>query len=180
MAALLELCDGFVEAETLRPTVGMVDGGTLPDPCRTLLVHNDHMTTTLESHYGRPVELSVLEERIDGDLYRRMIVLSLRDSKQVVEFGVVRIDSSLIAPAARAEILNQSAPLGDILIRHNVLRRVEPRWYFQCLPNCPFIRHFGKDGSAKPGQVFGRVGVITCNQQPGIELIEVVASSRPT
>ena len=75
-----------------------------------------------------------------------------------------------VSKEVRDEIRAKRAPLGDILIRHNVLRRISPRWYFRFPGHTPVAQAFGETG----GDVYGRVGTIYCNEEPAIDLLEVV------
>ena len=83
----------------------------------------------------------------------------------------MRIDLSYTPEIVREAILERRTPLGDILIRHNVLRRIEPRWYLRVSGGCSM---FSETIAATTGDTFGRVGTIYCNDQPAIELLEVV------
>ena len=124
---LISICDGCLSPEACTQCCRCIDASGLPPTFRTLLDHREHMTTTLETFYGEPVNLRVLHSRRNENEYRRQILLTLRDSGTVVEFGIARLDFAYIPPAAREEILAQEAPLGDILIRHDILRDIEPK-----------------------------------------------------
>ena len=150
----------------------VIAAGDVPPPFDGLLVHREHMTATLGRHHGRPVELRVLRFRIDGDTYSREIVLTPAGSETIVEYGIVRLDLSVVSPAVRAEIEARRAPLGDILIRHDVLRRIEPQWYLRFGGQSPILGHFGASGAR---EAYGRLGTIYCDEAPAIELLEVVA-----
>ncbi len=198
--ALADLCGDFLPSCGPVSRCVAVEPADLPTPVAELLVHHDHMTTRLEEHHGQRVELRVLREQREGDLYRRTIVLCGTESGEVVEFGVVRIDLAFTPPNVRREILDGRAPLGDILIRHDVLRRIEPRWFLRFPADCSLIstatllrtakfsERAAEVGSPpqdsrppqdnRPPQEFGRVGTIYCNEQPAIELLEVVTRVR--
>ncbi|MCU0705342.1 MAG: hypothetical protein MUF18_15325, partial [Fimbriiglobus sp.] len=75
-----------------RPDCTPVSADEVPEPYRSLLVHTHHMTVTVEQYYGGPVNVRVLEATHNGDEYARKILLELRDSGRVVQFGIVRID----------------------------------------------------------------------------------------
>ena len=172
---LVSICDGCLSPEACTQCCRCIDASGLPPTFRTLLDHREHMTTTLETFYGEPIDLRVLQCHHDGNKYHRQILLTLRDSGTIVEFGIARLDFAYIPPAAREEILAQEAPLGDILIRHQVLRDIEPKWFFQVDGECPWRRYFDDcaDSSA-----YGRLGVICCNGGPAIEMLEVVSPNR--
>lgn len=172
---LVSICHGCLSPEACTQCCRCIDASGLPPTFRTLLDHREHMTTTLETFYGEPVNLRVLRCRRNGNEYHRQILLTLRDSGTVVEFGIARLDFAYIPPAAREEILAQEAPLGDILIRHQVLRDIEPKWFFQVDGECPWRRYFD-DRADSPA--YGRLGVICCNGGPAIEMLEVVSPNR--
>ena len=175
--ALSDLCNGMLEADALRTAFHTVQPDEMPARFVELLVHHDHMTTKLKGYYGRPVELHVLADRLDGDLYRRKIVLKPSGSNTIVEFGVVRIDLGFTPDAVRDEILAGETPLGDILIKHDVLRRIDPRWYLRLSDRGPLQ---SSPPELAEGDIYGRVGTIYCNDEPAIELLEVVTAQKPS
>ena len=142
----------------------------LPHWANRLLVHDDHMTTRLQDFHGGPIELIVLDETQQADEYRRLILLKTASTGAVVELGMCRIDFRFTPAAVREEVLDRRAPLGDILIRHNVLRRVEPRSFWKFPVHTPLLRHTKSNWR----EAFGRVGVIHCNGSPAIDLLEIV------
>lgn len=172
---LVSICHGCLSPEACTQCCRRIDAAALPPTFRTLLDHREHMTTTLETFYGETVNLRVLRCHRNGNEYHRQILLTLRDSGTVVEFGIARLDFAYIPPAARDEILAQEAPLGDILIRHEVLRDIEPRWFFQVDGCCPWRRYFN---NCADRPTYGRLGIICCNGGPAIEMLEVVSPSR--
>lgn len=172
--ALSDLCDGFAASQIAVTDVHEVGPDEIPRPFHDLLVHHDHMTTKLTEHYGRPVELRILREQIEDDLYHRQIVLTPTGSNTIIECGLVRIDLSLTTEPAREAILRCDTPLGEILIEHDVLRRIEPRWYLRIGAQAPLLASFD---CSVAFDTFGRVGTIYCNDQPAIELLEVVTGA---
>ena len=144
----------------------------IPEQPRRLLVHNQHMTATLQAYYQHLVELRVLDHRQDGQDYRRKILLTIEGGKQVVEFGLVKLDLAFLPVSAREEIIARNRPLGEILARHNVLTRVEPRWYVRFAGDSEVVQSFAMPDVT---QVYGRIGVIYCDGQPAMELLEVVS-----
>lgn len=174
--ALADLCSGLCLSEVVCRHCEVVRASEIPEPFDELLVHNDHMTTKLRDHHGQPVALRVLDEIHEDPFYRRKIVLTLGGTQQVVEFGVVRIDFRLIPPEARAAILQQQVPLGDILMSCSALRRIEPRWYVKLSGRCPIFTDFCV--ADQFSEVYGRIGTIYCDDQPAVELLEVITAVR--
>jgi chorismate-pyruvate lyase len=149
----------------------LVPPGRVPEPYRHLLVNEDHMTLTVEAHHGEPVDVKVLEYRVAGDSYARKILLTLQRSKRVVMFGLMRINFQYCADDVRAEIMSMQKPLGRVLIEHNVLRRVEPTAFVRVVPADAMIDWFDL---ARPKPTYGRFALIHCDEQPAIELLEIV------
>ncbi|MCG8407453.1 MAG: hypothetical protein MI923_19815 [Phycisphaerales bacterium] len=171
--ALLDLGSDFFGPDLVDATLMPPD--QVPSPFDGLLVHNEHMTTSLQRYHGLPVELEVLEERTNQDLYHRKILLTVQGTDHVVEVGVARINLGCTSDDVRAEIQKRETPLGDILIRHNVMRRIEPRWFFRFERPGPLIAAFDRPID---GPVYGRVGMIYFDEEPAIELLEVVAPDK--
>lgn len=161
-------------AVTPAKTLAPIGGATLtappqiPPDARALLVHEEHMTLKLRAHCGCPVALHVMSERREAGIYAREILLRRADDQRAVEYGIVRIHERFLPPRAVAEIHARSTPLGDILIANDILRRIEPRWFFRFEAGSIPAEALG--GSP----VFGRLGVIHCDNQPAIEVLEVV------
>lgn len=178
LSNLAALTDGFFGQDDVTADCHPIEPDELPVAVRPLLVHHEHMTLTLRSYHQQDVALQVLQHRVDGDAYRRQIVLVLTRTREVVELGVVRLDLRQVAEDVRKEILARETPLGDILVNHNVLRRIEPRWYLRFGAGSPVLDHFA---AGSRDEAFGRLGVIHCHDRPVIELLEVVpgASSQP-
>lgn len=170
-AALLDLCRPFV-SNGFAPQCTVVQPDQIPFPEDQLLVHHDHMTEVLEKHHGSPVEVEVMQEVVEGDIYTRKIRLNPRQQPgKVVELGIARLDLRYLSPKVKAEILAKRLPLGAVLIRHNVLRRVKPRWFMKFPGNGPVMALFGKP---MDGLFYGRIGTIYCDGEPAIEVMEIV------
>jgi chorismate-pyruvate lyase len=150
----------------------LIRAADLPEPYRDLLAHTDHMTVTMEAFYGSPVDVRVLEAQRVGEFYHRRIVLTLQSTGQIVQYGLVRIDLRFCSPPVRSAILSQNTPLGRILIEHNVLRRVEPTAFLSVEPGPTLIEALKL---AKPTCLYGRTGVIFCDDRPAIAVLEVPA-----
>lgn len=174
--ALESLCHWFYEDRISVEGCDPVAPDVLPPIYQQLLVHNEHMTERLSAYHGQKVDLQVLHDRRDGDLYSRNILLTLpSDPEFVVEFGIMRMNLGLVANDVRKEIESGENPLGSILVQHDVLRRIEPRWYLKFDADSPMASHFGR---AQHSDVYGRVGIIHCNDEPAIELLEVVRDNK--
>src|SRR5207247_79862 len=83
----------------------VVPGDDVPEPYHRLLVHEQHMTVTVEEHHGSLVNVWVLERHYDGPSYARKILLALQSTNEVVQFGIVRINLDMTSPEVREALL---------------------------------------------------------------------------
>lgn len=97
------------------PPLDQVDGEAVPEPYKSLLVHERDMTSTLETFHKTGIHLRVVGREHRGDEYFREVVLALDGSEKPVEFGAIRINLALFADPTRAAILEERYPLGHIL-----------------------------------------------------------------
>jgi hypothetical protein len=153
------------------PEFDIVPADQVPYPYHELLVHDQHMTVTLERFHGRRVHLTVLARRRQENDYARMILLSLEGTGEIVEFGMFRMDLSAVAEDVQAAIVAGRTPLGRVLIEHNVLRQIDPIGYLVITPSDQLRAWFNTTGNEP---IYGRVATIWCNKQPAVELLEVV------
>jgi chorismate-pyruvate lyase len=161
----------FPQADDL-PSYELLPGDEVPPPYHNLLVHEHHMTVTVEAFHGAPVDVRILARRHQGEFYSRKILLVLQGSGRIVQFGIVRIDLSLVDPAVRDAIVAGRTPIGRVLIQHDVLRRIEPTAFLRIEPGPEQMAWFGLS-EAKP--LYGRLALIHCDGRPALELLEVVA-----
>jgi chorismate-pyruvate lyase len=149
-----------------------VESRDLARDYRMLLAHDSHMTVTVERFHNGPVDVRVLETKASGDHYARKILLTRQSDGAVVQFGIMRLDFSAVSPEVRREVESQQAPLGRILIEHNVLTKVHLSKLYQVTPGADLRRHF----NLREGEItYGRTAVIHCDGEPAVELLEIVA-----
>jgi chorismate-pyruvate lyase len=162
---LFPTADDFTSYEPVSPD-------EMPALYHGLLVHEHHMTVTVEAHHGDPVDVVIYNRRHDGPYYARRIFLALQKSRRIVQYGLVRINLRCCSPAVRTEIIAGETPLGRILINHDVLRRIEPTGFLRMVPGPALMDRFGR---TEPTPTYGRLAYIHCDGQPAIELLEVLA-----
>lgn len=159
-------------ADAPSPEHELLPAGDVPPPYHALLVHEHHMTVTVEAFHKSPVDVVVLDRRRDGDNYARKILLRTQSDGRIVQSGIVRIHLNYCSEPVRDAILAERTPLGRILIQHDVLRRIEPTAYFRLRPG-PYLRNWF--GRPDPFETYGRLGIIYCDGRPAIDLLEVLA-----
>jgi hypothetical protein len=164
LLSLFPTADDFAHFEVVAPE-------EVPPPYHGLLVHEHHMTVTVEAYHGDRVDVVIYNRRHDGPYYARRIFLALQQSRRVVQYGLVRINLRYCSPEVRKEIIAGETPLGRVLINHDVMRRIEPTTFLRVLPGPALVDRFGLD---RPQPTYGRLAYIHCDGQPAIEVLEVV------
>ncbi len=96
-----------------------------PEPYHRMLVHEHHMTISMESFHDCTVDVEVMASRFEDGLYLRKIRLHKSGTKDAIQFGYVRFNLDYVTDKVRAEILAEKTPLGRVLIQHNVFRHVD-------------------------------------------------------
>ena len=139
------------------PECEIIDGEAMPEPYRTLLVHNGDMTSRLEDFHGAPMTLRVLHRETGGDAYRREVLLCKADSGSPVEYGAIEIDLAAFDETLRAPILEGRQPLGGLLNDHGIRYRSEPRAFLKLAPDSLMDAHFDLDGAHT---LYGRSNVL--------------------
>ena len=152
-----------------------VDVAHLPDSFRALLAHHDHMTVTIEAWHNSLVDVRVLSEHRDGNLYARQILLTRQRDHGVVQYGIMRIDLSGLPEIVRLEIESHALPLGRIMIRHHLMREVELEQLYRITPG-PTLKAFLKLPDGSPRELYGRTARILVEGEPAVELLEIVTT----
>jgi len=169
---LARLTSLFPEDEPLLASAEYVAKSQVPEPYQRMLVHEHHMTITMEEYHGCSVEVQVLDRHSEGDIYCRKIVLVKAGTNEVVQFGFVRFDFQYVTDAVRDEIVSEDIPLGRVLINHNVLRQID----LGAILNITAGPGLAKSLQMKEGDVtYGRLATIFCNGRPAVDLFEVSA-----
>lgn len=148
-----------------------VEAAQMAEPFRKLLAHEHHMTVTVESHHGSPVDVKVLRRDASDSHYAREILLTRQSDGRVVQYGIMRIRLDLLPLAARQEVVSEGTPLGRVLIQHNILRSVHLFSLFEITPGA-VLQQWLTAGSVDT--VYGRTALIYCNGEPAVELLEIV------
>jgi hypothetical protein len=160
------------EGQPLYLTAEHVAREATPEPYHRMLVHEHHMTVSMESYHNCSVEVDVLASRLVGSLYLRKIVLRKAGTDTAVQFGYVRFNLDFVTLPVREEILQERTPLGRILIQHNVLRHVDlgAILKFTAGPGLAAALRMPLGATT-----YGRLATIFCNGSPAIDLLEISA-----
>ena len=165
------LVDLFYESTSELGQFEEIPRGAAPAPYDELLAHDKHMTVTVERFHDSPVDVRVLEVHKSRTHYSRKILLTRQSDGAVVQFGLVRLCLDFLEPDVRQEIESQDAPLGRILIEHDVMREVQLISLWKVTPAEGLRKLFGLESS---DVTFGRTALIYCNGVPAVDLLEIV------
>jgi hypothetical protein len=125
------LDDFYSRAGLQLPAIETIEPASMPEPYRSLLVHNNDMTPTLSAFYARLIHLRVLSRQQRDDFYFREVLLLADGLKPPIEFGAIRINLARFPATTRRHILAERAPLGHLLRVHSVPHSSRPKAFFQ-------------------------------------------------
>ena len=98
-----------------QPAAAQVEGRDVPEPYRSLLVHDRDMTPTLEDAHNRTIQLRVLQYTVAGNILSRQVVLVPENETRPVAFGAIKINLQHFHGEAKRLVLERRQPLGTIL-----------------------------------------------------------------
>ena len=169
---LYPLDEFYAQAQRCLPTIESMPGEQVPEPYKSLLVHTNDMTSTLERFHGESVHLKVLSSQQRDDFYFREVVLVLDQAGSPVEFGAIKINLVLFPSHARRQILQERHPLGHILEEHKI-PYVSRSKAFLKVESDSFIE--GALGLAAPSSVFARRNALLDSAQRSLaEVLEIL------
>jgi chorismate-pyruvate lyase len=149
----------------------------MPEPYRSLLVHERDMTPTLEKFHASNIHLKILKREQRGDFYFREVVLELDGSELPVEFGANKVSLLLFPPKARQLILEERVPLGRVLRECEIGHTTLAKAFFRVAPDelISSVLHL-----KTPTALYGRKATIFDGQKrPLSEIVEILPPARP-
>ena len=105
----------YTRAGLEPPSATAIAPDAIPQPYRSLLVHQRDMTLTLEAHFGGRVALRPLATFTVGPWYYRRVLLAQEYSGRPVEMGAIRMKLAALPRKVQAEIRRNRVPLGRLL-----------------------------------------------------------------
>jgi chorismate-pyruvate lyase len=171
---LHELFSLFAPADDV-PTFEIVSWDAVPEPYHGLLVHDHHMTVTVEQFYGGRVGVRILDRQQTAEWYARKILLYLERDNRVVQFGIMRVHYEHLSDKVRQEIQAGDTPLGRVLIENDVHRRVQPTAFLRIQPRPGMVKYLEME---RAEEMFGRLAYLHCNNKPAVEVLEIVTPAR--
>ena len=151
------------------PAVARVDGRDMPEPYRSLLVHNRDMTPTLERAHDRRIRLRVLRSTVADDVLSRQVVLVAEGSEVPVAFGASKIHLEHFPEDARPLVLEGKQPLGAILRSQGIEHAGRPEVFLEVTADALIHNALGL---TEPARLYGRRNMLV--DAAGRTLAEVV------
>lgn len=125
----------YERAGIAAPEVTEVSPEEIPLPYRSLLVHGDDMTPTLERHYGGRLVLRPLSVFTSGGSYFRRVLLVSEYAGQPVEMGAIRMVLDAFDAPIRGKILENEVPFGRVVRDGRFDCRSQPTAFLAVKPN---------------------------------------------
>jgi chorismate-pyruvate lyase len=172
------LSEFYGHAKLTLPRLEVVTAEAVPEPFRTLLVHHNDMTPTLEAFHKSDIHLEIVSRERRGDFYFREVVLRLHQDETPVEFGANKVYLGRFTEEAQDLILQEYIPLGRILKDCRVQHRTEAKAFLRVTSD-ELIG--GKFELVQPTALYGRKAVISDLQgRPLSEIVEILPPLKTT
>jgi len=151
------------------PQVVRVEGRDVPEPYRSLLVHNRDLTPTLADAWQRTMRLRILKRIVTDDVVAREIVLDVENSERTAVYAAIKIFLDRFPSEARRLILEGKQPFGSILQGQGIDHFSRPQSFFHVAADNVINRALGLTGEFV---LYGRRSALW--KSPGIALAQVL------
>lgn len=166
------LSEFYARAGLTLPRMEIIAGEAMPEPYRTLLVHEREMTLTLERFHDSEIYITAYSsEQRDGKYFREVVLHREKDNRPV-EFGANCVSLNLFPPEARQVLLAEKVPLGRILKDHAIPHSIRVPLFFRVEADAAICHALGLSQLVL---LYGRQAVICdSRQQPLSQVIEIL------
>ena len=166
------LSDFYTHAKLPLPPMEPIPGDAVPEPYKSLLVHHNDMTPTLEKFHQSRIHLEILKSDQRGGFYFREVVLRLDHDEKPVEFGANKVFLGMFPEEAQELILLEQVPLGTILKDCGVRHQTEAKYFLRIEPDETICRALELE---TPVPLYGRKAVISdAKGRPLSEIVEIL------
>ena len=166
------LSDFYARSKLPFPRIVTIPGAEVPEPYKSLLVHNNDMTPTLETHHGSRIHLEILGRDRRSAFYYREVVLRLDHDERPVEFGANKVFLGQFPEDAQEQILLEQVPLGRILKECGVKHHTEAKHFLRVEPDAVILKALEME---TPVILYGRKAVIAdATGHPLSEIVEIL------
>lgn len=165
-----------VVAQDLIPGGEPVEPAEIPEPYRSLLVHDKDMTGTLAAYWKLPIALRPLAVQREGDTLYRQVVLTAGPEQIPVEAGAIKIYLDRFPPKALPVITQSLQPLGAVLTEYKISYVSAPRGFFRFSANENLRKAFG---DPRERMLYGRRNRLTNPAgEPLADVVEILPATR--
>lgn len=166
------LSDFYRRTKLPLPRIEIISGDEVPEPYKSLLVHKNDMTPTLEQFHNSRIHLELLGRDRRGEFYYREVVLRLDHDEKPVEFGANKVFLGQFPESAREQILLEQVPLGRILRECKVRHQTEAKHFLRIQPDDIILKALELE---TPVTLYGRKALISDLQgHPLSEIVEIL------
>lgn len=170
------LSEFYARAKVPLPRIETIPGDAVPEPYRSLLVHHNDMTPTLEDHHQSRIHLEILSRDPRGGYYFREVILRLDHDEAPVEFGANKIHLGAFPEEAQELILLEQVPLGRILRDCGVRHQTAAKYFLRVEPDELVCRALELE---QPIPLYGRKALISDLQgRPLSEIVEILPPAK--
>lgn len=103
----------------------------IPQPDRSLLVHDRDMTSTLAKFHSENIALQILHSQNLPHLHLREVILRTESSQKPVEYGLIEVHLDSLPENLQQDILDGQRPLGGLLNEAKLAYQSSPLGYFR-------------------------------------------------
>ena len=166
------LSEFYAHTNLALPRMEVIAVNAVPEPYRSLLVHERDMTSTLEKFHGSEIYIHALSsEQRDGGYFREVVLHRASDAAPV-EFGANRVNLALFPAEARETFLREKIPLGRILKDSGIAHTIQALNFFRVEPDALICRALNLE---KPVTLYGRQAVLCDSAQQRLsQVVEIL------
>lgn len=166
----------FYRLEMQERDICIVEPDDIEEPFRTMLVHSQDMTPTLEHSAGSRIGLVVLCREISGNvLLRQVLLLAEELDRTPLVLGNIEIGLNHLPEHARELVMDGVIPFGAILRQEQIDHWNSPGEFFRLRLSAPLSKHF----DAAFGQItYGRSRIITDRNEAILAQVMEILSPR--
>ena len=169
------LSDFYSRSKLPLPNIVTITGEEVLEPYKSLLVHSNDMTPTLEGFHKSRIHLEILSRDQRGGFYYREVVLRLDHDEKPVEFGANKVYLGAFPEDAQELILLEQVPLGTILRDCGVKHQTSAKFFLRVEPDELIANALELE---QPTTLYGRKAVIAdANGRPLSEIVEILPAA---
>jgi chorismate-pyruvate lyase len=154
------------------PEITPLFGQHMPEPYKSLLVHDRNMTPTLEAYHHGTIHIEPINVLTSDEETTREVILRRDGDNKALEYGASRVFRSALSPEALFLIDDGRLPLGTILRVCECEHKVQPSGFFKIRPTAFFISELK---AADAPNLYGRRNtLVAMDGTPIAEVCEIL------